>query len=83
MVEILSEAPRDRNLSFKRDLYREQGVRWYLVVDPDANQLQALALGDDGHYQDRLAAHPREPLLIDICDACAFFVFVEASKLFP
>ena len=35
VVEILSEATRDRDLSFKLDLYREQGVRWYLVVDPE------------------------------------------------
>jgi Uma2 family endonuclease len=81
VVEILSEATRDRDLSFKRDLYREQGVRWYLVVDPDANRMQALALGDDGHYTDRLAARPLEPLLIDICGACAFCV--DAAKIFP
>jgi hypothetical protein len=44
-------------------------VRWYLVVK------------DDGHYGDRLAAHPLEPLLIDICGACAFFF--DAAKLVP
>ena len=80
VVEILSEATRDRDLSFKRDLYREQGVRWYLVVDPDANRLHTLALGNGGQYEDRLTTHPLEPLLIDICGTCRFGF--DAAKLF-
>jgi Uma2 family endonuclease len=80
VVEILSEATRDRDLNFKLDLYREQGVRWYLVIDPDTNRMQALSLNEQGRYEDRLAAGDCEPLAIDICGTCRFNV--AASKLF-
>ena len=80
VVEILSEATRDRDLNFKLDLYREQGVRWYLVIDPDTNRMQALSLNEQGRYEDRLAAGDCEPLAIDICDGCRFSV--AADRLF-
>jgi Uma2 family endonuclease len=80
VVEILSEATRDRDLSFKLDLYREQGVRWYLVVDPETNRMQALCHSPDHRYEDRLAAGDPKSLAIDICDACRFCV--DTAKLF-
>ena len=80
VVDILSEASRDRDLSFKLDLYREQGVRWYLVVDPETNRMQALCLSPDHRYEDRLTAGDPRLLSIDICDACRFCV--DTAKLF-
>ena len=35
IVEILSVATRDRDLSFKQSLYAAYGVAWYLTLDPD------------------------------------------------
>ena len=72
VAEVLSETTRGRDLDFKHDLYREQGVRWYLVIDPDAGGMQALRLNDQRVYEDRLAAAGAGLLRIDICDACSF-----------
>jgi len=80
VVEVLSEATRERDLTFKLDLYREQGIRWYFVVDPEANRMQALALGSGQEYEDRLASQGVEPLSVDICGGCAFRF--DAKKLF-
>lgn len=80
VVEVLSEATRDRDLEFKRELYRERGVGWYFVIDPDANRMQALALGEHHQYEDRLASLNAEPLTVPICGQCAFRF--DAAKLF-
>lgn len=80
VVEVLSEATRDRDLEFKRELYREQGVSWYFVIDPDANRMQALALGEHRQYEDRLASLEGEPLTVAMCGECAFRF--DAAKLF-
>lgn len=80
VVEILSEATRDRDVNFKRELYLEQGVSWYLVVDPEANRMQALALGPDHRYEDRLTKGDPKALPITICDGCAFSL--DATRLF-
>jgi len=72
VVEVLSETTRDRDLSFKLDLYRDRGVRWYLVIDPEANRLQALRLGDNGQYADQVAPTTSGTITIDLCGSCEF-----------
>jgi len=39
VVEALSAATRQRDQPVKRDLYREQGVAWYALIDPDASSV--------------------------------------------
>ncbi|MEM6474521.1 MAG: Uma2 family endonuclease, partial [Planctomycetota bacterium] len=39
VAEVFSEATRDRDQTFKRDLYRDEGVTHYLMLDPDTNVL--------------------------------------------
>lgn len=51
IVEILSAATRDRDLTVKRALYESQGVGWYLIVDPDENQTTLLRLSQAGGYE--------------------------------
>lgn len=70
-VEILSAATRERDLSLKRDLYAAQGVRWYLIIDPDHGQSLILRLGEDGRYESRAFAERHE---IDLCPACTVVV---------
>jgi hypothetical protein len=57
----------------------EQGVRWYLVVDPETNRMQALRLGHDHRSEDRLAAGDPRSLFIDIRAACR--LCVDEAKL--
>ncbi len=44
VVEILSEATRHKDETVKRALYAANGVRHYLLVDPDTRQLRWLTL---------------------------------------
>lgn len=42
VVEVLSAATRQRDQTVKRELYREQGVGWYVLIDPDAGSVEIL-----------------------------------------
>lgn len=78
VVEILSASTRERDLTFKKWLYQQEGVPWYLIIDPDADDFQALKLDASGKYQPM--AHG-ETLSVDICDECSLSVRVD--RLFP
>ncbi len=67
VVEILSAATRERDLTVKRDLYVTHGVRWYLIIDPDEGHSVLLRLGASGRYEPR-AASGRQA--IDLCPDC-------------
>lgn len=51
VVEILSDTTRDRDLTWKRDLYQQARVPCYLVIDPDQNSLTAHKLDDRNEFQ--------------------------------
>lgn len=67
VAEILSQATRGRDVNEKKDLYREEGVRWYLVIDPESNELSAWSLDVQGDYQ---AVSISEKLIVDVCEDC-------------
>jgi Uma2 family endonuclease len=67
VVEILSAATRDRDLTVKRDIYEARGVRWYLIVDPDGDATTILRLGVDDRYKSLSGAGPQS---IDLCADC-------------
>ena len=74
VVEILSESTRQRDQTFKKDLYQQNRVPWYLIVDADEQVLQALRLDDAGQYQEVTHA---DPLNVDICETCQLAVKVD------
>ena len=76
VVEVLSASTRERDLTFKRQLYAEQSVPWYLIVDPEDGVLHALQL-DHGEYHN--VAHT-ETLALRICSECS--LHVEIDRLF-
>jgi Uma2 family endonuclease len=43
-VEVLSPSTREFDQTTKRKLYREQGVGFYLIVDPDENQIEIIRI---------------------------------------
>ena len=73
VVEILSPGTRDRDQTFKKEMYQREGVSWYLIVDPDKETLLALKL-HDGEYQPM--SHS-DILTIDICGTCSLSVRVD------
>lgn len=52
VVEVLSSDRRADRVR-KRELYQAAGIPEYWILDGDADSLTALALGDDGTYQER------------------------------
>jgi len=74
VVEVLSDATRERDLTFKKELYRNESVPWYLIVDPDGSTLTSLRLDDGGQY---IPVESHGALAIDICDICSLSVSVE------
>ena len=79
VVEILSDATRDRDRIFKRDLYAAQGVRWYIILDPDAGTILPLRLTADGEYAGPVD-QPGPSYAIDLCDDCR--IRLEGGRLF-
>ncbi len=48
-VEILSPGTRKKDLEIKKKIYARYGVQEYWVVDPDADTVEILILGDTGY----------------------------------
>ena len=78
VVEILSPATRQRDLTVKRDLYAASGVGWYLIIDPEWQAtgteprkplapatLLRLRGGSPPAYAEWPAAEP-----VELCDHC-------------
>lgn len=73
VVEILSPSTRQRDLTFKKQIYQEQSVPWYLIIDPEQKTLEAHRLNGDGEYQ---TVDYNETLDVDLCDNCSLSVKV-------
>ena len=71
VIEILSAATRERDLTVKRDLYETQGVQWYAIIDPDEGRSTILRLGESGRYEAREASGSQQ---IDLCPDCTLAV---------
>ncbi len=54
VIEILSESTAGRDRTTKRTLYARHGVREYWLVDPDAETVEVLTLGEAGFTGTRL-----------------------------
>lgn len=67
VVEIVSEATRNRDLRYKRDLYREQQVCNYVIVDPESETIDVDLLRNSGEFESIAVTNSIELLLCDEC----------------
>ena len=75
IVEILSASTADWDRGYKQHLYAIHGVREYWLVDPDAELVEVLVLGDAGYEtagvyraDDTITSHLLEDLSIPVND---------------
>ena len=69
VVEILSPSTEGRDRTTKRTLYARHGVGEYWLVDPEAETIEVLSLGEEGFTQTRLferADSLRSPVLVGL-----------------
>jgi Uma2 family endonuclease len=77
VVEILSSSTRQRDLLHKREIYEQQGVPYYLIVDPDESTLTVLGMSESATYD---PVSFKDALSIQICDDCD--LTIDIGKLF-
>lgn len=76
VAEVLSESTRPRDLTAKRELYREQQVRHYLIVDPDARAVEHVS------GQRTVASSSESRLDIELDAQARCRIAVECARLF-
>lgn len=69
IVEILSPSTADRDRNEKRMLYQENGVAYYLLVDPIARTLAAYHRNAQGNYEQ---LDPAGVFDLTLCGRCRF-----------
>ncbi|MEM9825012.1 MAG: Uma2 family endonuclease [Planctomycetota bacterium] len=67
VAEILSPSTRQNDLTYKRDLYAQQRVGTYIIVDPDAKTVEHLQLSPDGTYASQAVS---DAVKISVCHTC-------------
>lgn len=75
IFEILSQATRKKDLTLKYDLYEKEGVKYYVIVDPDENLAKVYQLFD-GRYSCIIATND-ESIEIDLGECGVDFDFGE------
>ncbi len=51
IVEILSSATREKDLFAKKELHAKEGVKFYLIVDPEKEEAIFLEFSDSGYRE--------------------------------
>jgi len=74
VVEILSDSTRDRDTTFKRNIYQAQLVPYYLIVDPENKSSTTLKLESATYAQVDEASE----LNLQICETCQLKIPVSA-----
>ncbi len=72
IAEVLSPSTRSHDLTYKRELYAREGVRHYLIVDPENKTIEPLLL-ERGNYSSRHSADG-SVLMFDLHDGCRIAV---------
>jgi Uma2 family endonuclease len=67
IAEVLSPSTAQRDRTAKFELYQDEGVKYYLIVDTDKNVLEAFLLDESGKY---VRHEFGNEIALDICDDC-------------
>jgi Uma2 family endonuclease len=67
VAEVISPSTEERDRTYKRQLYDEQGVRVYLLLDPEAKTLESYQRDARGDWQYHQVADELEFMLCDDC----------------
>jgi Uma2 family endonuclease len=76
IVEILSDSSRAKDRTAKFDLYQQQGVKYYLMADPDEKSLEVYQLS--GNKYQRLA--DSQQYEFQLSESCAIEVNFEGTR---
>jgi Uma2 family endonuclease len=66
-VEVLSDSTRKNDLGYKRNLYQDQGVTAYMIIDLEGQAITLDRRQADGSYRTETAVGSIE---LEICDDC-------------
>jgi len=76
-AEILSPSNRNKDFLLKKEIYRQQGVKYYVVIDPDDNSYVIYEISG-GDYKVAQAGHSGSfQFIFDEC-----FVNIDFGKIF-
>ena len=75
-VEVLSDSTRSHDVTVKRDLYLENGVLHYLVIDPDERIIQHFRLVDSKRIVSQLTTK------FELDFACDCLIEIDGKRLF-
>ena len=76
-AEIVSDSSRSRDREAKFELYQEQGVNYYLILDPAQNSIHSYHLNTAGKFE---LEPPVDELELNICQDCR--IAIPTQKLF-
>lgn len=77
VAEVISESTEQRDRTFKRELYREQNVEAYLLLDPDNGLLEIDWKDEEGNWQTYQVS---EPVTLNLCSDCQ--IVIDPAVLF-
>jgi Uma2 family endonuclease len=67
VAEVMSSSTAQRDRTAKFDLYQDEGVKYYLILDAEKNVLSAFRLDDSGKY---VPHEFGEEITLNVCDDC-------------
>jgi Uma2 family endonuclease len=74
VAELFSPSTEKRDREEKFDLYQDEGVKYYMMLDPERNVLHLYELGADGVYQQHESSGE---IVLNICDDCELRIALE------
>lgn len=74
IAEIVSPSTENLDRDAKFNLYCEQGVGYYLIIEPAKRALEIFKLDDDRHYQPIDVA---DEMIFEICGVCRLSIRLE------
>jgi Uma2 family endonuclease len=75
VVEVLSESTRQNDLTYKRQLYQRERVRYYMMVEPELRSIEIDVCQPSGTYETKRVDTSVE---LRLCDECQVQFSIES-----